>query len=107
MTPFGLGLFPTEAPRRIVEVIQLAENLGFASVYVGDSQMIWREAYTILGAAAQTTSRITLAPGVTNPITRDLAVLAAATETLQELSDGRSVLGIGTGDSSLETLGKK
>src|SRR5205814_903696 len=60
---FGLGLFPTEPPRRMVELTRLAEDLGFGCVYIGDSQMIWREAYVILGAAAMATSRITLAPG--------------------------------------------
>jgi 5,10-methylenetetrahydromethanopterin reductase len=103
----SLGLFPTESPPRMVELIRLAEDLGYGCVYVGDSQMIWREAYVILGAAAQATSRIALATGVTNPITRDPSVVAAASETLRQLSGGRARLGIGTGDSSVETLGKK
>ena len=46
--------------------------------------MIWREPYVILGAAAMVTKHITLATGVTNPITRDLGVLAAAWVTLRE-----------------------
>ena len=103
----SLGLFPTEPPRRMVELIELAEDLGYAAVYLGDSQMIWREAYTILGAAALATSRITLAAGVTNPLTRDPAVVAAATDALRELSGGRALLGIGTGDSAVQTLGMK
>jgi 5,10-methylenetetrahydromethanopterin reductase len=107
MPTFALGLFPTESPQRIVELTRLAEELGYSSVFIGDSQMIWREAYVILGAAAAATSRVTLAPGVTNPVTRDLAVIAAATATLHALSNGRTVLGIGSGDSALETLRKK
>ena len=107
MPAVALGLFPTESPQRIVELTKLAEDLGYSSVYIGDSQMIWREAYVILGAAATTTSRVTLAPGVTNPVTRDPAVIAAATATLHALSNGRTALGIGTGDSALETLSKK
>ncbi|MBI4493214.1 MAG: LLM class flavin-dependent oxidoreductase [Chloroflexi bacterium] len=107
MVTFGLGLFPTEPPRKMVALAKLAEDLGFACAYIGDSQMIWREAYVILGAAAQATSRITLASGVTNPITRDPSVLAAAWDTLHELTGGRTLFGIGMGDSSLETLGKK
>ena len=103
----GLGLFPTEPSKRIVELTRLAEDLGFATVYIGDSQMIWREAYAILGAAATATSKVTLATGVTNPITRDPAVIAAGWVTLDELSGGRTLLGVGTGDSSLETLSKK
>src|SRR5687768_8333328 len=105
--PISLGLFPLEAPARIVHLAQLAEELGYACVWVGDSQMIWREAYVMLGAIAQTTSRIGLATGVTNPVTRDPAVVAAAMETLQELSGGRARLGIGLGDSSVETLGQR
>jgi 5,10-methylenetetrahydromethanopterin reductase len=104
---FALGLFPTESPRRMVALARLAEDLGFACVYLGDSQMIWREAYVLLGAAAMATSRITLAPGVTNPVTRDPTVVAAGIATLHELMGGRTLLGIGTGDSSVETLGKK
>jgi 5,10-methylenetetrahydromethanopterin reductase len=103
----SLGLFPTEAPRRLLDLIRLAEDLGYHTVYVGDSQMIWREAFSLLGAAALVTSRIRLAPGVTNPITRDPAVVAAAIETLVELAGPRVVLGIGAGDSSLRTLGKQ
>ena len=103
----SLGLFPTEPPRRMVELIALAEALGYGAVYVGDSHMIWREAYTILGAAALATSRITLAAGVTNPVTRDPAVVAAATEALHGLAGERVALGIGTGDSAVQTMGMK
>lgn len=103
----SLGLFPTEPPGRMVALTQLAEELGFSCAWIGDSQMIWREAYVILGAAAVATSRIVLATGVTNPVTRDPAVVAAALETLHELSGGRARLGIGLGDSSVETLGKE
>jgi 5,10-methylenetetrahydromethanopterin reductase len=103
----SLGLFPTEPPGRLVDLIRLAEQLGYACVYVGDSQMIWREAFVVLGAAARATSHIRLATGVSNPITRDPAVLAAGIHTLRELAGPRVLLGVGTGDSSLETLGKR
>jgi 5,10-methylenetetrahydromethanopterin reductase len=104
---FGVGLFPTESFQRMVSLIKLSEDLGFSCAYVGDSQMIWREAYVILGAAAMVTKRITLATGVTNPITRDLGVIAGVWATLREAVGDRLLLGIGAGDSSLETIGKK
>jgi len=103
----GIGLFPTESFQRMVSLIKLSEDLGFSCAYVGDSQMIWREAYVILGAAAMATKRIALATGVTNPVTRDLGVIASGWATLREATGDRLLLGIGTGDSSLETLGKK
>ena len=91
----------------MIELAKLAEDLGYTSAYIGDSQMIWREAYVILGAVAANTSRITLGVGVTNPLTRDLSVIAAAWITLHEMTGGRVLLGIGLGDSSVETLNKK
>ena len=104
---FGVGLFPTESFQRMVALTKLAEDVGFSCAYIGDSQMIWREAYVILGAAALATNRITLATGVTNPVTRDLSVIASTWATLREGVGDRLLLGIGAGDSSLETIGKK
>ena len=104
---FGIGLFPTEPLQRMLALTQLAEELGYSCAYIGDSQMIWREAYTILSAAAMVTKHITLATGVTNPITRDCGVIAASWVTLHELVGDRLRIGIGSGDSSVETLGKK
>jgi 5,10-methylenetetrahydromethanopterin reductase len=104
---FGVGLFPTQSPKEMVELARLAENLGFDNVWIGDSQMIWREAYVNFGAMGVSTERVVFGNGVTNPITRNIAVTASAMVTLSELTGGRTVLGIGTGDSSLETLGLK
>ncbi len=103
----GLGLFPIEPPRRIVEMTKLAEELGYSHVWMGDSQLIWREVYVNLGAAGLATERITLGQGVTNPITRHPTVTASALATLSELTGGRVALGIGAGDSSVETYGNR
>jgi 5,10-methylenetetrahydromethanopterin reductase len=103
----GIGLFPIEPLPQMVKLIKLAEEFGFSCAYIGDSQMIWREAYVILGAAAGATTRITLATGVTNPVTRELGVTAAAWVTLREAVGERLLIGMGLGDSSLETIGKK
>jgi len=104
---FSVGLFPTEPLPRMLTLIKLCEDAGFSAAYIGDSQMIWREAYVLLGAAAMATRHITLATGVTNPLTRDLGVIAAAFVSLYEMIGERLRLGIGAGDSSVETLGKK
>lgn len=103
----GVGLFPTESPNRLRELTHLAEELGYEDVWFGDSQNIWREAYTTMGAAAVGTSRVGFGTGVTNGITRHPSVLASTWATLHELTDGRVSLGIGTGDSSLRTMGLK
>ena len=44
---------------------------------------------------------------VTNPVTREPAVTASAHATLQDISDGRMVMGIGRGDSAVRVMGRK
>jgi 5,10-methylenetetrahydromethanopterin reductase len=58
-----------------------------------------------LGACAETTARARLGVGVTNPITRHPLVTACAILSLDDVSAGRAVLGIGSGDSAMRTLG--
>ena len=103
----GVGLFPTESPARMRELTHLAEELGYDNVWFGDSQNIWREAYVNMGAAAVGTEHLTFGTGVTNGVTRHPSVLASTWATLHELTGGRAILGIGTGDSSLRTMGLK
>jgi 5,10-methylenetetrahydromethanopterin reductase len=70
-----------------------------------DSQCLSGDPYVVMGAWAAATERLKLSTGVTNPLTRHPAVTAAAAATLQAISDGRAVLGIGRGDSALAYLG--
>ena len=44
---------------------------------------------------------------VTNPVTREPAVTASAHATLQDISGGRMVMGIGRGDSAVRVMGRK
>jgi 5,10-methylenetetrahydromethanopterin reductase len=91
----------------MVELARRAEALGFGHVWIGDSHLIWREAYVTLTAAALATTRVVLGTGVTNLVTRDPAVVASAFATLHEAMPGRFVLGAGLGDSAVETMGKR
>lgn len=104
-TEFHVGLLPDRPVAEVARLAAEAEALGFAGVWVADSQSIWRDAFAALTLAAAATSRVTLATAVTNPVTRHPAVLASAFATLDELSGGRAVLGIGVGESSVRTLG--
>ncbi|MFR9803130.1 LLM class flavin-dependent oxidoreductase [Pseudonocardia sp. RS010] len=54
-----------------------AEAAGFDLLYTGDIRSTHREAWSTLTVMATVTSRITLGPGVTNPVTRHPAVTAA------------------------------
>jgi 5,10-methylenetetrahydromethanopterin reductase len=105
MVSMGVGLFPTEPVGVLRELTLLAESLGYQHAWFGDSQNIWRESSTTIGACAVGTERIVFGTGVTNAVTRHPSLLASTWATLAEFTGGRAALGIGTGDSSLRTMG--
>ena len=100
---FGIAFFPKEDPRTIAHYIKLAEKCGFDYAWVTD-QFFNRDVFVTLGLAAAETQRIKLGTGVVNPYTRHVAALASASATLDEVSDGRAILGIGAGGIELNSL---
>ncbi len=104
---FGVAGFFSESIQRGVQFAKLAEDLGFHKLWVGDSHMIWREVYVALGAIAMATKRIQIGPGVTHPELRHPTVTASAMATLNELSEGRTHLGIGIGATGPGNIGMK
>jgi 5,10-methylenetetrahydromethanopterin reductase len=91
----------------LMTLIQSIESAGFDGAGILDSQMLSRDTFVVLGQAATRTSRLTLFPAVTNPITRHASVLAGAIQTVEELAPGRVKFVIGTGYTSASTIGRK
>jgi 5,10-methylenetetrahydromethanopterin reductase len=91
---------------RTVQVAKLCEASGWDGLLVTDTQCLAAEAFVQLSLCVAATTRLKLGTGVTNPVTRDAAVLASTFATLQQESNGRMTLGIGRGDSSLAHIGK-
>src|SRR2546428_4683755 len=83
-----------------------AESLGYDSVWVTDSQMIFSDCYAVLALAARQTRRIRLGPGTAICGTRIPPVHVAAMATLNRLAPGRLHLGIGTGNTATRTMGQ-
>jgi len=100
------GLVLSTRIGRTARVAQKIEELGFSTLLLTDSQNLVPEVFTQLVVAAQATTRLRLGTGVTNPVTRDSAVLASAALSVQAESRGRMVLGIGRGDSAVQRIGK-
>ena len=92
---------------RTIRLAQQAEQGGFDYVWTFDSHVLWREAYGMLTLIAANTERVKIGPLVTNPRVRSLDVAASFFATLNEISGGRAVCGLGRGDSSRRMLGKK
>jgi 5,10-methylenetetrahydromethanopterin reductase len=100
----SLGVYPNESPSEIIGSAKLAESLGFDTLWMLDSHLLFREVYTMLGALAVSTSRLRFGTAVTNPITRHPTVTASAFSTLHVLTGGRATLGISVGDSALKAM---
>jgi F420-dependent oxidoreductase-like protein len=107
---YGTGvaeLFPT-----VIAQAQEAEAAGFDSVFVmdhfyqlpglGTPDQPMLEAYTALGGLATATERVQLGTLVTGNTYRNPTLLAKAITTLDVISKGRAILGIGTGWFELE-----
>ena len=91
---------------RIVEITRLCERLGYHSVWAFDHLApYWvksgasLECWTALASLAAHTEKIELGSLVTNVNLRHPSLLAKITSTLDNISDGRVILGLGTGDS--------
>jgi len=94
------------APRGIQHVARDLEENGWDGLAVVDSQNLAADPFVALAMAATVTDRLKLGTAVANTVTRQPAVLASAAATVQSVSRGRMVLGIGRGDSALAHLGR-
>lgn len=106
---------PPALPGRLTQIAQLAEEAGFDRVSVMDH--LWQieqigpperemlEAYTTLGFLAARTQRVKLLTVVTAVVYREPGLLAKAVSTLDVLSGGRAMLGIGAAWFEAEARG--
>jgi len=85
--------FSERHPRRIIETAQLAEALGFHSVWTGEAY--GSDAVVPLAAVATHTERIHLGAGILQMPARTPAMTAMTAATLDALSGGRLLLGLG------------
>ena len=101
------GMVMESSPGHTAPLAAEIENLGFDILLCPDTQNLAPDPIGQLSLASKSTSKLTLGTGVTNPITRDVAVAACAMMTLHLESGGRALCGVGRGDSSAAHIGLK
>jgi len=114
--PLRVGVQLPEVEREVrwpelLDMARRAEDVGLDSLWVGD-HLLYRfahgtsrgpwDAWSLLAALAAATSRVTLGPLVASTAFRNPAVLAKQAVTLDEISGGRFVLGLGAGWNPVE-----
>jgi len=106
--PYVEGTLDGRTPRwaDILAMAQTAESIGFDAIWIsdhvgfGDPKRDWDgawESWTLLSALAASTSRVALGNFVLAVPFRNPALLAKMAETLDEVSGGRVILGLGAG----------
>lgn len=103
----GVVLQGAYEPALFGDMVAEIDALGFDHLWLTDSSLHARNAYAYLTLAATRSARLTLGTAVTNPLTRHPAITAASAATVDEISEGRMILGIGAGDRPLLALGMK
>ncbi|HLZ32140.1 MAG TPA: LLM class F420-dependent oxidoreductase [Chloroflexota bacterium] len=114
---FGVFIFPTEYTIKMVDLARAAEDGGFESLWVpehthipADRRSPWPggaelpreyshalDPFLALSAAAAVTTRLRLGTGVSLVIEKDPIATAKEVATLDQLSDGRFLFGVGGG----------
>ena len=94
----GIWLFPDASVGELVDAVIRSEEAGIDEIWIAD-EGVTRDPMIVFGAAARATTRIRMGIGITSPVLRHPGALGASIATLDELSDGRAILGLGLGGS--------
>jgi alkanesulfonate monooxygenase SsuD/methylene tetrahydromethanopterin reductase-like flavin-dependent oxidoreductase (luciferase family) len=98
-------MFNRSATAPLLGLAEQAEQLGFDAIWAGDGPLARprHDALVMLTALAARTDRVVLGTGVLLGALRPALLLAQATSTLDQISEGRFVLGLGAGFPFPET----
>src|SRR5262245_19318566 len=80
--------------KAVLRTAELAEDLGYDSIWIPEA---WAyEQFQLLTEVALHTKRLRLATGIANVFSRSAGLLAMSVATLDDISEGRAILGLGT-----------
>src|SRR5438045_5261203 len=94
MERLGIAFSGGASPAEIVDCVKLAETLGYESAWVAEGH--GGDQFAGLAACARETSRVGLGTAITSVFVRTAPTIAMAAATVDDLSGGRLILGIGS-----------
>jgi alkanesulfonate monooxygenase SsuD/methylene tetrahydromethanopterin reductase-like flavin-dependent oxidoreductase (luciferase family) len=94
MDRLGIAFSGGANPAEIVDCVKLAETLGYESAWVAEGH--GGDQFAVLSACAAKTSKIQLGTSITSVFVRTVPTIAMAAATVDAISGGRFVLGVGS-----------
>jgi 5,10-methylenetetrahydromethanopterin reductase len=94
MNRIGIAISGGPNPADIIDLVVLAESLGYESAWVAEGH--GGDQFAILAACAMRTSRIRLGTSISSVFVRTAPTIAMAASTIADLSGGRFILGLGS-----------
>ena len=104
---FGLNRLDLRSPERFAADAARLESLGWSYGFIPSSPLLVLDPYVMLAEGLRHTRRIVLGPLIENPVMRHPAVIAGSIATVDRLDPGRTVLGMGVGDTAVRLMGKR
>ena len=94
-----------DSPEESIRLARLLDQCGYDFLWRSDSHVPFKDVYSYLTLCALHSARIRVAAGVSNLTTRDPTVVASSIATVNLISNGRAVLGLGRGDNAVRSIG--
>src|SRR5262245_45596594 len=90
----GIAISGGPSPAEIVDLVVLAESLGYDSAWIAEGH--GGDQFAILAACAMRTSRVRLGTSISSVFVRTAPTIAMAASSVADLSGGRFILGLGS-----------
>ena len=109
VTRFGIsrGVSPREPLKNVAEMATLIDDLGFENIWYIDHQLGMKDIYATMNVTAMATKKLQIGTAVTNLKTRHPSVTACGHAAVDELSNGRAMVGLGAGWVAVNSIGQR
>lgn len=106
---FGIsrGVSPREPLTKVAEMATLIDDLGFENIWYIDHQLGMKDIYATMNVTAMATKNLQIGTAVTNLKTRHPSVTACGHAAVDELSNGRAMVGLGAGWVAVNSIGQR
>jgi len=102
---FSIGISSRYGLDETLDTVEMLDKSGVHAILFED-EATYLNVYALLAIAARATEKVLIGTGVTNPLTRHPVITASSIATVDQLSSGRALLGLGAGGTaSMVALG--